>query len=269
MTINKWLQTSRLKLRQAGIDSADLDSLLILEHVLNRNRANLLAHSDEEIDEASSRQLTELLDRRHKREPLAYILGHVEFYGHTFVVTDAVLIPRPETEAFIESILLMNTKGQRLLDVGCGSGAIGISAKLLDPTLDVTLLDIDQGALELAQENATRLEAPVKIKQNDLLSDIGESFDIIVANLPYVPKGHSVARELDFEPQQALFSGEDGLDHYRLFWQQLKNIQPTYVVTESLQTQHNEVTQLAKEAGFRLNRSQLLVQTFLRNEIKN
>ncbi len=264
MTINKWLNQSSSRLKDAGIDSAYLDSLLILEYGLKQDRALLIAHSENAIDANHLEHLNTLLHRRLEHEPIAYITGHIEFFGHEFIVDNSVLIPRPETESFIEEIGKVAQPGSSLLDLGCGSGAIGISAKLRYPRLNVTLSDIDTSVLVVAKQNANRLNASVAIIQSDLLNDNTHQYDIIAANLPYVPVDFAVTKELHFEPKNALYSGNDGLDHYRSFWSQLESLRTSYVLTESLEFQHPVMCDLAKEANFEMIASQLLVQVFKR-----
>jgi release factor glutamine methyltransferase len=151
--------------------------------------------------------------------PVAYIIGHKEFYGHTFKVTTATLIPRPESEALIELLDEAVPKNERLIaerplrfvDVGTGSGSLGITAKLQYPELDVTLTDVSRHALNVAEENARALQADVELIQSDLLTSYPFVADIIVANLPYVDIEWQRSPETDHEPASALFATNHGL----------------------------------------------------------
>jgi release factor glutamine methyltransferase len=192
--IKSWLQRAARELRSAGISSAKLDAEIILAHTLRRPRTYLHAHDDELL---TSRQL-EIADARLRlrldRTPVAYIIGHKEFYGRKFRVTPATLIPRPESEIIIEllkeilptNLPLLREIPKRLVDVGTGTGCLGITAKLEFPELDVALLDISRHALNIAELNAKKLQAEVTIERSDLLSQYPLQADVIIANLPYV-----------------------------------------------------------------------------------
>jgi release factor glutamine methyltransferase len=148
--------------------------------------------------------------------------------------------------------------------VGTGSGCLGITAALELPDADVTLLDVDPGALEVATQNASKLNAKVRTMQNDLLNNYNQPVDVILANLPYVPDNYPINQAAGNEPALALFAGEDGLDLYRRFWPQIKNLddQPEYVLTEALTTQHAALADIAKTAGYTLKQTDGLVQLF-------
>ncbi len=262
MTINNWLVESKRNLSNIGILSANLDCLLIIEHVTGLTRAQILTHSDQALTQAELDKLNKLLSRRKAREPIAYITNEIEFYGREFFVDSSVLIPRPESENIISALSVISKDSSSLLDVGCGSGVLGITAKLQHPGIHVDLSDISNDALIVARKNAERLGADVHCKNQDLLNDVHRDYDIIIANLPYVPTTLSVGPELNFEPSVALFAGEDGLDVYRAFWKQIALTNNTHVITESLESQHSAINILAKEAGYTLSATQLLIQTF-------
>lgn len=217
------------RLRAAGIESARLDAGVIIGHVLNQSREWLLAHDDDLVSSEDGQRVEELALRRAKREPLAYIIGYKEFYGRRFMVTSDVLIPRPESEVMIDVLSDVIARGNaqtiddatkcnygsrayRLIDIGTGSGCLGITAKLEHPELDVTLLDISDKTLEVARKNAEQLCADVKLVRSDLLNNIDGKFDIILANLPYVnPNWDYLSPELKYEPDLALYASDDGL----------------------------------------------------------
>lgn len=258
-TIKQWLDASNQKLSNAGIQSYDLDSLLLLEHVLTTNRASILAHLDDELTNEHLKELNSLLLRRLNREPIAYILGSKEFYGREFYVDEQVLIPRPESENFIELIKKHNLTEGTLIDVGCGSGILGITAKLEAPKLKVTLSDISNEALGVAEKNAKNLSADVNFKNQSLFS---KYYDVILANLPYVPNNMQLEKELSFEPKTALFSKDDGLEIYRDFCKKVAIFRPKYILSESLEIQHQELSQVMDNAGYDLIETHGLVQLF-------
>lgn len=262
VTINKWLQTAQAKLKKAGIPTYPLDSLVLLETVTSLNKAHILAHQDNILTPQQLTTLQNYLERRAQREPLAYITGIKEFYGRNFFVDTSVLIPRPESESFVEILKNTGVTHKSLADVGSGSGCIGITIKLEIPTMDVTLIDIDQNALKVSAKNAKQHNAQCRIVQSDLLPTHHE-FTVIVANLPYVPKDLSVAPELSFEPPVALYAENDGLALYEHLWQQIPLSRScTHVLTESLKSQHQTMESLAFEAGFSLRETDGLVQLF-------
>ena len=210
-SIQAWLRDSAEMLADRGITSALLDAELILAHTVRKNRTWLHAHHDERLTERQLEIAHARLQLRLDRTPLAYIIGHREFYGRLFKVTPSVLIPRPESEAIITCLRKYGPHTGRLVDVGTGSGCLGITAKLEIPALDVTLTDNSRHALAVARENATRLHAHVDIIQSDLLSATFGTFDGIIANLPYVDASWERSPETNCEPSEALFANNNGL----------------------------------------------------------
>lgn len=218
-TTSNWLTHATRQLNDAGIPSARLDAELLLSHTLRKPRTWLHSHTDDTLSDRHIEIANARLDLRLDRVPVAYIIGHKEFYGHAFKVTTATLIPRPESEDLIELLeealpkneSLLNEKPLRLVDVGTGSGALGITAKLRHPELDVTLLDTSRHALTVAEENARSLGAPVTTAKSDLLGAYPFVADIIIANLPYVDIDWERSPETDHEPAQALFAPHHGL----------------------------------------------------------
>jgi release factor glutamine methyltransferase len=216
--IETWIRNATIALVGAGVGTAKLDAELILAHTLRQPKTFLHAHGDELIPERQREIADSRLQLRLDRVPLAYIIGHKEFYGRRFKVTPAVLIPRPESEAVIDMLkeLLPDTKAllgdiKRLVDVGTGSGCLGITAKLEFPELDVTLTDISRHALNVASQNAEILQAEVTTLKSNLLSDYFFSPDIIIANLPYVDESWERSPETEHEPDDALFARDGGL----------------------------------------------------------
>ena len=164
---------------------------------------------------------TRYLEKRGEVIPLQHLLGTVWFHNREFKTDARALIPRPETEELAEWILSWDLpETRRVLDMGCGSGVLGLTLAAERPAWDVTLADVSPDALALARENAARLEVGnVRFLESDLFSAVEGEFDGIVANLPYVPDGESatMAREVLHDPALALFSGADGLDLIRRF----------------------------------------------------
>lgn len=216
--LSEWLSSAASELKKLQINSAELDSELILAFALNCSRTHLHSHHDSVIDGESLIVANKLLDRRIKREPIAYLLGKKEFYGRDFIVTGKTLIPRPDSEQIIEflnNIQIDSNQEVKLVDIGTGSGCLGITAKLEHPNLNVTLIDISQEALAVAAKNAENLGAKVTLIQNDLLNNINEQFSIIIANLPYVDISWQRSPETNHEPSLALFSEDGGMEHIK------------------------------------------------------
>lgn len=201
--------------------SARIEVQSLLQHVLQQNRAWLLAHAESVPDETRQADYRQLLQRRLQGEPVAYILGEREFFGLNFKVTSATLIPRPETELLVELALqhIVPDRICNVLDLGTGSGAIALAIAHARPDARVTAVDASQAALAVAQENAQRLGIRnVHFLHSNWFSALQEqSFDLIVSNPPYVVADdpHLCQGDLPFEPLSALASGADGLDDIR------------------------------------------------------
>lgn len=266
MTILDWLIKSMRELKEAGVDSPRRDSLVLIEDLLKKDRSWVNAHADFELSAERVKKLDRQINRRTKREPLAYIRGKAWFYGRFFKVNAKVLVPRPETESFIE--LIKEFKPETIIDVGTGSGCLAITAQLELPESRVTAVDVDDNALGIARENARGHKVNIKFSKGDLLEPVKDlRYDgkaAILANLPYVKKGLSTSEELKYEPRNAWFSGDDGLDHYRRFWSQVQTLfqKPDYILVESLEDQHEAIAKLAEEAGYNLFKTDILVQVF-------
>ena len=256
MKVKDWIHLHTKVLQEAGIRSARLDAELILSDTLKVRREWLTAHNDEEIPKNTAQKN---IKRRTRREPLAYIRGWKEFYGRDFIVTPATLIPRPETEEIIEILKLYQPKG-RLLDIGTGSGAIGITTKLELPDLDVTISDNSSHALVVARKNAERLDAePLEIVKSDLLShwfdhSLFQVFTVIVANLPYVDRDWERSPETAYEPDDALFADNGGLFLIeKCISQSIQLLEKNgLLLIEADPRQHNQIVTFAKKNGFSL-----------------
>ncbi|MGD0293992.1 MAG: peptide chain release factor N(5)-glutamine methyltransferase [Terracidiphilus sp.] len=203
-------------------ERARLDAEVLLLHALDKNRAWLLAHSDDQVVEDKAARYIELLEHRRKGEPIQYITGETEFYGLPFHVTPDVLIPRPETEHLVEKVLSLADyfDRPRIADVGTGSGAIAVALANKLPHAQITATEISSRALAVARENAARNAiGNIRFLEGDLLAPVtGERFEIVVSNPPYVPDRDRATLSVEvreYEPALALFAGDDGLEIYR------------------------------------------------------
>lgn len=201
--------------------TARKDAELLLLHTLSKDRTWLLMHPDGIIESSALTQYEEKIARRAKHEPIQYIIGEQEFYGLTFRVTSAVLIPRPETEHLVEATLarLPHDRPLHIADIGTGSGAITIAVAHHLPQARIIALDISPAALAIACENAFRhnVAGRIDFRESDLLSAVdGQQFDAIVSNPPYVATTEDLDPQVrEYEPASALYAGESGLDIYR------------------------------------------------------
>lgn len=214
MTIGLWLQQATNELADVMLTSPRLDAEIILAHTIGHPRTWLHAHINDPLDIRHEEIANARIDVRLDHVPIAYIIGHKEFYGRRFSVTTHTLIPRPESEQVIEVLLEATTKddGPKILvDIGTGSGCLGITAKLERPNLEVTLCDISKPALDVAEKNAASLGADVRIMTSNLLSDYPFTPDIALANLPYVAMSWERSPDTAHEPADALFADDNGL----------------------------------------------------------
>jgi release factor glutamine methyltransferase len=265
MTIGQFLTDNTSALQQAGIDTARLDCLVLLEDATGFDRARLLAHPELPLNSLQLIQLNNFITQRKTHLPLAYIRGKAAFFGRDFAVNNHVLVPRPETEIMLELLTKTTLPARpRLADVGTGSGCIGITAALEIPGAIVFLYDIDADALQVAAANAQAYDVRTTLSQQDLLGTSTPSLDVILANLPYVPNDYAINKAATFEPGLALFAGADGLEAYRRLWQQVTGLahQPQHILTESLTSQHQQLAQLGTAAGYDLVETQGLIQHF-------
>ncbi len=216
------LRLSTTYLGERGSTSARLDSELLCAQALGIKRLDIYLQFDRPLDERELSAIRELIRRRGKGEPVAYITGVREFYGRSYQVTPDVLIPRPDTETIVERALaVMRAHGDnatRVVDLGTGSGCIAITLAAEVPGAAVVATDISPAALDVARANAERLGAAVTFVECSWADGLDGAFDLIVSNPPYVTAAEfeSVDRDVrDFEPRGALVGGDDGLDAYR------------------------------------------------------
>lgn len=254
MNIGDWLDHARTQLKRAGVSSPRLDALILLETATGWDRAKLLAHTDLTLSSDIPRKMRILLERRVKREPLAYITGLKEFYGLPFKINSSVLIPRPETETIVEYTLKCAPKQASVLEIGTGSGAIAVALKSNCPDLEVSATDISGRALTVAKFNAKQNKTKITFVLGDLFQPLSSKYEIILANLPYVPDKTRSEPELGFEPKLSLFAGADGLDYYRRFIAELRNflLPDGWALIEASPTQRLGLVKLAKKSGFNL-----------------
>lgn len=230
-TIQDILTSGTAYLEARGIEGARHSMQSLMVHVLGCNRTWLYLHYEDPLSEEKLVPLRELLKRRGKGEPLQHLLGSTEFYRREFRTDSRALIPRPETEELVEFALQMapRRQGMRVLDMGCGSGIIGITLalELAKQQPEIVMADISEAALSLTLENAAALEAKVKTYRSDLFTawdtpaegavQPPDLFNLVLANLPYVPEGEAVSAEVQHDPATALYGGADGLDIVRCF----------------------------------------------------
>jgi release factor glutamine methyltransferase len=204
----------------AALGVARLDAQLLLLHVLQRpagDRAWLIAHDEDALADDAAARFAELGARRAAGEPLAYLVGHKEFFGLPLQVDARVLVPRPDTETLVEWALevLRDRTAPRVIDLGTGSGAIALAIRQARPDARVEAVDRSAAALEVARANAQRLGLAVEFRQADWLDGAAGGYDLVVSNPPYVAAGDPHLPELRHEPAAALVAGADGLDDLR------------------------------------------------------
>lgn len=208
-------------LAERGVENPRLNAEHLLAHALGLKRMELYLQFDRPLEESERAPLRELVRRRGAREPLQHILGTVEFHGRNFACDRRALIPRPETEQLVEIALeFAKTKtAPVLLDVGTGAGVIALTLGLELPSAEIHAVDLSPEALALAAENAAHHDPAgrVRFHHGDLLPDGESRFDLIVANLPYIPSAEipALSPEVRHDPLPALDGGADGLDQIR------------------------------------------------------
>ena len=221
-TIGSILQWTEQYFSSKGIESPRLDAEVLLRHVLSKQRIFLYVHFDEPLEQAELTLFREMVKKRVKRMPVAYIVGQKEFMGLTFRVTPDVLVPRPETEILVqEALARLPEGGCCVADIGTGSGAIAVSLAKRVASLHVLAVDISAAALEVAAGNAEAhsVAGRVEFLQGDLLQPLaGRQLAAIISNPPYIESADigGLAPEVRVhEPRLALDGGSDGLDFYR------------------------------------------------------
>jgi len=241
-TIKQALNKAIIKLKRSRIPEAFLDAEILLAFVIKKNRSWLLAHNEKAITKSQSLLYKKLIAQRSNWWPIAYLIGAKGFYGIDFIVSPKVLIPRPESELIVETVLEKISNSHKtfsLIDIGTGSGCLIISILKNDKTNKINkaiVIDISSQALAIAKTNAKKHHLTKKIKfiKNNLLKDIcleaSSKTDelIILANLPYLTKKQMAEPSIKHEPKKALLGGADGLTLYRKLKKQLELIKKDY-----------------------------------------
>ena len=222
MNYRQCYEEGRRILAEAGIEEADLDARLLLEHICHTNRNDLLVHGDRDVDNCQTTEYLQWIEKRSERIPLQHLTGTQDFMGLTFKVSDKVLIPRQDTEILVEEVLRELHDGMRVLDMCTGSGCILISLLHYSNDCEGVGADISEDALEVARENAEQILGEsrgqdVSLIHSDLFENIEGKFDIIVSNPPYIRTEviDTLMPEVkEHEPFGALDGKEDGLYFY-------------------------------------------------------
>ena len=259
--LNTLLKASQQRLSlelSIGTNEASIDVRLLLQQVLNVNHAWIISHAEETLSAEQINAFNALIERRLAGEPMAYILGQREFYGLNLKTTSATLVPRPDTEALVESALakISVDTPSNVLDLGTGSGAIALAIASQRRLANITAVDFSEEALQVARENAVSLNLNhVAFLQSSWFDGLANrKFDLIVSNPPYIAKDdvHLQQGDLRFEPITALASGIDGLDDIRVIVanapQHLN--QNAWLMLEHGYDQADAVSRLLADRGF-------------------
>ena len=255
MTYREAVEFGTKCLTDAGVPDAALDAWYLLQMVCKIERSYYYVHGEEDITQDAQKEYEIAVQKRAEHIPLQHIIGEQEFMGLRFKVNSNVLIPRQDTETLVEQVLKIVKPGMKVLDLCTGSGCVLISVLKNAPELTGMGSDISKTALLVAKENAKLHEVDADWIRSDLFDNITETFDVIMANPPYIPTGEilSLMPEVrDFEPENALDGGADGLDFYRKIAGQVKDyLNPGgYVYMEIGYDQGEAVSELMRNAGF-------------------
>jgi release factor glutamine methyltransferase len=235
-------------LRRSGIDARE--ARLLLAAATGFSEASVLAYPERVLPAEIEKAFVQMAARRAAGEPVAYILGHKEFYGLQLTVNPAVLIPRPETELLVDLALAREPKS--VLDVGTGSGAIALAIKRHRPQARVVATDASAAALEVARRNASRFNLEIEFRHGRWFEPVaGERFEAIISNPPYVVIGDPHLAALPYEPRIALLGGADGLDGFRVLAREAPaHLLPGgWLLVEHGEGQHEAVRGLLEAAG--------------------
>lgn len=225
MTIKDGLVLSITQFKKLKITSATIDAEVILSFITAKSKEFIYGHPEYKLTAIQEKKLTSAIARRCRLEPVAYITNQKEFYGLNFYVDKNVLVPRPETEILIDEVIKIAGKNQnklKIADIGTGSGAIAITLKKYLPKSEITATDKSAKALAVAKLNAQKQKIKIKFILGDLTNPIkGKSYDIIVTNLPYLPNSDKELKGLKYEPNLALYGGNNGFELYLKCFKQM------------------------------------------------
>ena len=266
VTNKSWLSYATQKLKAAGIDSAGLDAIIILCFCLKLKKIDVLSNPSNKLTKNQVKLADKLLKLRVSNYPIGYITQNIEFYNRSFYIDKHVLIPRPESESFINLLKTVDLSNIKYLtDLGCGSGVLGITAKLEFPNLNIELLDKSINALKVTKKNLSLFRIKSVATLSDLLLSSDNKFDVLLANLPYVPNEMLVSRSVLFEPKMAVFSGHDGLDLYRRMLNEIKDLnhKPKFILIECLDQQVPVLDTLFNKIDYKPIKSEALVHMYL------
>ena len=209
---------------------------ILLGDLLNLNPLELLVHLNDEVPEDKMKIYTKEIEALKNNKPIQYVLGHINFYGEDFYINENVLIPRFETEELVENTIKIAkelfTNPVEILDIGCGSGVIGLTLEKKLSTKTVDLIDISEKALEVTNKNCGNLNSKANVFQSDCLSNVERKYDIIISNPPYIKDDEQIEDIVkNNEPHEALYAGEDGLDCYRKILKDInKNLKDKFLI---------------------------------------
>ena len=244
----------RAQLGKAAPVIGRFEAMILLGFVTGRTRENLIAHDEDALTEDEIMRFDMLVALRAAGTPVPYLPGSQEFYGRHFHVTDAVLIPRPDTEVLVEQTLLVAPAAPRIIDLGTGSGCIAATLALEIPGSKVTATDASADALEIARENARALGAAIDFREGFWWDAVepGEAWDLIVSNPPYIRPDDEHLKSLECEPLGALTDGIDGLECYRAIINgAMAHLAPGgWILFEHGYDQGADVSQMLLDSGF-------------------
>lgn len=227
---------------------------LLLADLLNLNPLELLNHLEDIVEDEKIDLFKKEIKSLKEGKPLQYVIGNVNFYGNRFLVNENVLIPRFETEELVENTInylnLLGKKELKILDIGCGSGVIGLTLKQKYPTSEVDLLDISEKAIEVAQQNAKNLNLDVNFIKSDVFENVDKKYDLIISNPPYIKDEEEIEDIVkNNEPNIALYAGKDGLDVYKKILKEVKYYMndPCLIAFEIGMTQKEDLINLTNK----------------------
>ncbi|GAA4249636.1 peptide chain release factor N(5)-glutamine methyltransferase [Azospirillum formosense] len=259
ITLHQLRRTAEARLREAGIDTPDLDARLLVEHALGLTRHDLFTRASDPVPEPDAARLLALVERRAGREPVGRILGHREFWTIDLALNPDTLEPRPDTETLVEAVLKAlpdRNAPLRLLDLGTGTGCILLALLAELPNATGLGVDLSPGAVAAATANAARngLAERARFQTGNWGAGLGERFAVVVSNPPYIPSADIAALDpevREHDPLRALDGGADGLDAYRIIAAQLPDLLPPGGLAglEVGQGQAADVTGLLAAAG--------------------